>query len=341
MPRTASSGGPSGKPRKPTADLTGLQADFCSALDRTLSGPVDQIAVALSGGSDSTALLGLALGWAASRRTAVYALVVDHGLRPESHDEANAVADTARDAGARATVLRWTGPHPATGIQEAARDARYALMGQWCQDQNVADLLLGHQMEDQAATVLMRIRRGSGVDGLGGMAPMSDRNGIRIHRPMLGMRRNALRTWLGHQGIGWVEDPTNRADRFERNRLDSFLETEDRDGSLVENLALLARRQSEAAAALEEIARTQWISLRQAGPGGWRFPRAAYDAAPLEIRHRLLRLAMGEIAGHALRLSTVEKLHQTLNSTGKANAGGVLARMSDDLLIFTPEPARR
>jgi tRNA(Ile)-lysidine synthase len=341
MPRTASSGGRSGKRRKPAAERPELPSAVNAKLNDLIPEPGDRIAVALSGGSDSMALLHLTLDWAGAQDIAVQALIVDHGLRAEAAEEARGVAALAIESGAEATVLRWNGPHPNTGIQDAARKARYALMTGWCEANGVTHLLLGHQMEDQAATVLMRVRRGSGVDGLSAMAQSSVRNGITLVRPLLEARREALRNWLTHRSIGWIEDPTNRLERYERNRLDRFLETESGEDDLVASLTMLARRQSQAASALDRIAADQLNQLRENDDNCIRLDRDAFMASPEEIRCRLLSLAVLEISGQKPRLSAVEALSAALLDTGKANAGGVLARLTKHALVITAEPPRR
>lgn len=297
--------------------------------------------MALSGGSDSMALLHLTLAWAAASKCHVSALVVDHQLRAGSSDEASAVAGRAEAAGATSTILRWDGPHPSAGIQEAARDARYSLMIAWCRGQGVGDLLVGHQMEDQAATVLMRIQRGSGVDGLAAMAAVTPRDGIRVHRPMLKLRREELRTWLQHRGIEWVEDPTNSVERYERNRLDDFLGRERGDDDLVEKLSLLAQRQASASDALEQMAQQLWQKHRSTRAGRTVFPASAFHDSPAEIRLRLLRLGMQEVTAEWPRRAAAEALLQALGNSGKANAGGVLVRLTPASLEFTREPPRR
>ena len=134
-------------------------------------------ALAVSGGSDSTALMVLFADWLrqAERDAGLHTvLVVDHGLRPGSADEARAVADRAAALGFRHAVLAWQGPKPHTGIQAAARAARYRLMAEHMTAHDIGCLLTAHTRDDQAETLLMRLARGSGVDGLAAMAPWTE-----------------------------------------------------------------------------------------------------------------------------------------------------------------------
>ncbi|MEK9646358.1 MAG: tRNA lysidine(34) synthetase TilS, partial [Alphaproteobacteria bacterium] len=162
------------------------QHDFSERLDRL--GPFEtapHIAVAVSGGADSMALLLLAAAWAADRSGRVTALTVDHGLRAEAAAEAAEVARRCRARGIACETMRWDGDKPATGIQEAARSARYDLMTGWCRDRAVAHLLVAHHAGDQAETFLYRMGRGSGADGLAGMPAAVVRAGVRLLRPLL------------------------------------------------------------------------------------------------------------------------------------------------------------
>jgi tRNA(Ile)-lysidine synthase len=131
-------------------------------------GAFDAVALAVSGGSDSVALMTLVAEWATARATPprLAVLTVDHGLRAGSADEARRVVGWAEARRLAAHVLTWTGAKPSTGIQAAAREARYRLMRQWCDDHGFGPLVTAHTLEDQAETVLMRLARGSGVEGL-------------------------------------------------------------------------------------------------------------------------------------------------------------------------------
>ncbi len=197
---------------------TDLKPDL--AIDRFLSRlkPLDCLIVAVSGGSDSTALLHLLH----QRRAALPRLVVvtvDHGLRAAAKEEAAGVAALCDRLGIEHRIARWAGRKPRTGLQEAARLARYDLLRQCALSEGASAVVTGHTEDDQIETAIMRGERGPGR-GLSGMAEaVLYRSDCWILRPLLAVRRNALRDLLAGVGIDWVEDPSNRDERFERARL--------------------------------------------------------------------------------------------------------------------------
>jgi len=177
------------------------------------------LAVAASGGADSTALAALACDWARTRDGRITALIVDHGLRAGSSTEARAAAAQLKTLGADTVVLAWSGSKPVTGVQAAARAARYRLLGDWCARHGVLHLLVAHHADDQAETAAMRAGRGSGPVGLAGMSAIVERAGHRILRPLLGETRATLRAFAASRGLSWIEDPSNTDPRFARTRL--------------------------------------------------------------------------------------------------------------------------
>lgn len=183
------------------------------------------IAVGVSGGADSLALMLLLRAWIEGQGGRLTALTVDHELRPESGAEAAQVGDWARAAGVEHHILTWRGVKPQSGLQAAARAARYGLMGGWCRAANVLHLATAHQLDDQRETVAMRRARG-GTDhfGLAGMSLISNRDGVRLLRPLLCIPGAALRSYLTSRGQAWIEDPSNRQERFERIRWRKGLE---------------------------------------------------------------------------------------------------------------------
>lgn len=178
------------------------------------------IAVAFSGGGDSTAVLHLA---AASDRP-VHAFIVDHGLRPESAAEARQAATYAQALGATARVLVWTGEKPATGVQAAARTARHRLLAGACRRAGIAALLLGHTEDDVAESAWMRAARKAEGRALAAMTPLAPSpvwpqgRGVALVRPYLDVSRAALRAALAEESATWIEDPSNEDPRFERVR---------------------------------------------------------------------------------------------------------------------------
>ncbi|PPQ26805.1 tRNA lysidine(34) synthetase TilS [Rhodopila globiformis] len=181
--------------------------------------PEPALAVAASGGADSTALAVLAKGWADSRQRRLCALVVDHGLRSESAAEAVVTVERVTRLGIPARLLTLTTLARGPALAERARLARYQVLFEACREAGCRDLLLGHHAADQAETVAMRILRNSGTHGLAGMAASREVDGLRLLRPLLAFPPKLLRHYLTERGIGWIEDPSNRDLRAQRPRL--------------------------------------------------------------------------------------------------------------------------
>ena len=180
--------------------------------------PTDrEVAVAVSGGADSLCLAYLLQDWSGAHRPPL-ALVVDHGLRSGSGDEAATTVATLIRLGLPYRLLSLSlGGGP--GLQARARAARHAVLAEACAEAGLPDLLLGHHRDDQEETIAMRARAGSGPDGLAGMSAVSERHRMRIVRPLLSVRSTRLRATLRAAGLSWVEDPSNADPRFERARL--------------------------------------------------------------------------------------------------------------------------
>lgn len=184
--------------------------------------PAPEIAVAVSGGADSLCLMFLVQRWAERRGGRAIGLTVDHGLRPESAKEAAKVGAWLGARGIFHHVLAWPGA-PGGNLQARARAARYRLLGEWCRDAAIPHLATAHHREDQGETLLLRLARGSGLDGLAGMAAISERDGLRVLRPLLSVPRARLRATLREEGQPWIEDPSNDDPAFARARIRATL----------------------------------------------------------------------------------------------------------------------
>lgn len=215
--------------------------------------PSSRIAVAVSGGGDSLALTLLLNDWAIARGGKILALTVDHGLRAGSADEAKTLNAELQKRGIAHEILTWQGDKPTTHIQERARDMRYKLLAQKCADAGFDTLAVAHNAEDQMETFWMRLAHGSGLDGLAGMAASSDKNGLRIIRPLLGFSRAELRDICTAYGATWAEDPSNGNEKFLRPRLRAFEDMLAAEGLTPQRLAQTLQKLSDARGALDAV----------------------------------------------------------------------------------------
>lgn len=295
--------------RLPAAEPLTL-AELDAALT-TIGGfePRPLIAVGVSGGPDSLVLMILADRWARERGGDACGLIVDHRLRPESAAEAELVSGWLAKRGIAHTVLVWVGEKPASGIQEAARAARYRLLGDWCAEHGCLHLLTAHHRDDQVETHLIRRRARSGVDGLAGMSAVRELARFRLVRPLLGMPKARLAAFLDAERQPYVEDPSNRNPAFERARLRLAMGSEDEGPILLElhaNAAHRIAREQELAALLARA-----VSLHPAG-------FATIDPAPIVAAGECGERALGRViavlggAAYAARRERLRRLRQGL-----------------------------
>jgi len=214
-----------------------------------------RLAVGVSGGPDSLALTLLLAEWAQSRNGSVDALTVDHRLRPESTGEALHVGRwLAHLPGVTHRVLTWTDPKPESGIQAAAREARYRLLSAYCRDQAILHLCIAHHRDDQHETHRLRAGHGSGTIGLAGMSALRPLDGVRLLRPLLTVAKAELMALLEARGQAWICDPSNENPAFERVRLrEAAAPDPARDSATLHRLGLERQRlEAEAARILAE-----------------------------------------------------------------------------------------
>lgn len=184
-----------------------------------------KIAVGVSGGADSLALVLRMNEELSAIGKKVIALTVDHQLREESKAEAEYVASVMNDFNVEHHILVWEGDKPRTGIEEAAREARYALLQDWCRDNGVNVLAIAHHAKDQAETFFLRLQRGSGLFGLSGMQAVSQRGDLKVIRPLLHTDPKQLKDYLQSKNVEWVEDPSNQCEDFFRVKIRKHLDT--------------------------------------------------------------------------------------------------------------------
>lgn len=224
---------------------------------------------------------------------------VHHGLRPCADEDARFVLDLARRLGLRAFLRRLTGLGP-PNLEARARAARYAALVDMAREAQAEVVATGHTLDDQAETVLLRLLRGTGVQGLAGILPRrSLACGVEVVRPLLWCRREALRQFLAEQGETWREDETNLDPRWTRNRVRArilpLLTSE--NPRLPEALAQLAEVVRE-----EEVVWKTWVrravsEVAHPVDGGYRVDRDAFLQLAPALQRRVLRDLLGSRSG--------------------------------------------
>lgn len=322
-----------------------LQGDAATLFGRCGLLPTTRMALAVSGGSDSVALMVLFADWLRHQGKGAglhTVLTVDHGLRPDSASEARAAAAQAQSLGFKHAILVWGGVKPTTGIQAAARGARYRLLAGHMIANGISLLLTGHTRDDQAETILMRLARGSGIDGLAGMGPrlwfgdlgLRDPAAVDLEvvRPLLDVPRARLRALLQERGVAWIDDPSNLSPEFERPRLRAARAQLDALGLTDSMLTLSAGRLLRARRALDqavlEFCRPDAGRVSVDPCGVIAIDRVGLEAAEEEIALRVLARAIAAAGGsdEPVSLARLEAIVALMLGGGTETPKRTLAR---------------
>jgi tRNA(Ile)-lysidine synthase len=328
-------------PLSPPVELTRRFRSSLHALVGEDPASTAVVGLAVSGGPDSVAMLLLA---AAALPGRVLAATVDHRLRPKSAGDATLVAALCRELAVPHTILPLEWNAPAANRQALAREARYARLGEWAAAQGAAFVATGHQLDDQAETLLMRLNRGAGVGGLAGVRErrLLARHGdpvVELIRPLLSWRRAELRGVVEGCGVALVDDPSNADPAHDRTAARAFLEASPHWPDRT-RVAASARYLGEAERALDWAA-AQLLATRQQEVDG----AATLDVTgvPRELRRRLLRdLIRGAGEGSdAPRGAVLARALEELACGRVAMLGGVVIRPTGERWRFEPAPPRR
>lgn len=307
------------------------------------------IAVAVSGGSDSMALVHLMHQWAKEHNKKIIALTVNHQLRPESTQEATQVHQWLAASGIEHHILLWQHKEkPESNIQEQARQARYHLMTEWCKQHNITHLVTAHHLNDQAETFLIRLLRGSGVDGLAAIPQENTYNGVTLFRPLLNTTHKALLDYLAEHNINWLEDPSNQNPRYTRTQIRSFLSS---PNALTDDAELLSKRLSDTAAHMQrtrnyleqqtEEAFRQCVQIDNFGNATVNIP--SFATLHEEIGLRLLALLLCNVSGNPLKprfaklYYLYEQLQQPETFSGQTLWGCAITPEGKGRVLFTRE----
>lgn len=309
-------------------------------------------AVAVSGGADSLALMLLAAAYCRRRRAPPpLALTVDHKLREGSGLEAERVAAWARAREIPHETLVWIGRKPAANIQAHARAERYRLIGERMREREIETLLTGHTRDDQAETFLLRLARGSGLDGLAGMQatsrfPLPDFPDLRIARPLLELTHDRLAATLTERGQPWIEDPSNANDRFARVQVRNLLPALTAIGVTPERIAAATDHLRRAREAIEASVAALLAGTVELSPCGYALlAPARFGAAPDEIALRALARLIEGLGGgnYKPRFEQTEAALVWLRTgalpKGRTFAGCRLERRPDGRILIAREEA--
>jgi tRNA(Ile)-lysidine synthase len=293
--------------------------------------PSPTLAVAVSGGADSMALLLLAQEWTEARGGQVVALTVDHGLRSGSAQEAQTVAKWCRELGIAHYILTWKHDSlPASGIQARAREARYALLTDWCNTHGVLHLLTAHHQGDQAETLFMRVGRASRMEGLACMPFTSTAHGIRLLRPLLGESKAALESHLLYHRQPWINDPSNEFYHYTRNRLRARLQELTDYPRICRRAEFLTNQFGNIRNQLENKVAIRLTDCIYLYPEGYAlFHIEKFLAMPVELAARALSSLIQTVGGHDTppRLHEVEDLYQRFPLAHTCTFGGCILQV--------------
>jgi tRNA(Ile)-lysidine synthase len=274
------------------------------------------------------------------KKPALLAVTVDHGLRKEAKREAAAVAKFARKLGIAHRTLRWTGKKPKTGLQQAARQARYRLLADAARKVGSTHIVTAHTLDDQAETVLIRMSRGSGIGGLGAMSLIAalpgSAGGLKLARPLLDIPKARLVATLRAAKIPFADDPSNRDPRFTRARLRSLMPQLAEEGLDARRLALLARRLRRADAAIEAVVdqAMDFLAAKPSKPHALAFDAGGLCILPPEITLRLLGRAVAGVGDEGpVELAKLEALKAALDMAQATAGSGVFRRSLAGALV--------
>ncbi|MEO0751802.1 MAG: tRNA lysidine(34) synthetase TilS [Pseudomonadota bacterium] len=296
----------------------------------------DHIAVAISGGSDSLALLSLLQEWRAEGGPRLSAVTVDHGLRPQSSEEAAHVARLCAAWDVPHDTLLWTRSQTTGNLHDQARRARYAIMAGWASTRGIPVIALGHTQDDQAETFLMRLARGAGLDGLSAMRASWEDAGTTFVRPLLGCAREALRDHLRAKSLDWIEDDANADPAYTRARVRTALPDL---GISPKILADVAGHLAQARDALQAVTLQTAREIARTEEGDVLFDHAAFCALPPDLARRLTLTAMHWItsADYPPRGPALTALYEDIRAARTATLQGCDVSHSKGTVRLTRE----
>ena len=299
--------------------------------------------IAVSGGSDSMALLHILTDWESAAKPNIYVASIDHGLRSESKSEIEFVKKICEKKRVEHVSLApVTQLSKAKGnLQDNARSARYELLEKWAISKNLQCILIGHTLDDQEENLLMRFLRGSGVDGLVSMEELVVRNEILWIRPLLKSRKEDLRNYLRNNNYSWIDDPSNFDDKYQRVKVRTLLQQLKSNNIIASNFAKTADHMRRASKLSKETAISSSKSLLSYnGVGQITFEGEKFSKLFEDTQYRILAGIISWFSGvfYKPRFSQLENIHRKIisdrNLAGATLGGTVFKKKSGIVTVM-------
>lgn len=289
----------------------------------------EKIAVACSGGIDS-----MCLAHILSQEHDIIALIIDHGLRIEAKTEAKKTQEILNNLGIENIILEGNKTID-SNIQAEARKLRYDLLISYCKEHNIKTLAIAQHADDNAETVLLKLSRGSGVDGLCGILPETEIDGIKIIRPLLNYRKSELKKYLVEQNIEWVQDPTNQTDKYKRNKLRHLLEEIEEPYLVISRLNDTAENMRRVRDFLEQETYKAFIECIKNNE----IELAKFKTLHEEIAYRLLVKIIMEKSNleQRPRFEKIKGLYEAILAEDVKTLGGLIFRPKKDKILIELE----
>ncbi len=279
--------------------------------------------------------------WATENKQSIHVFVVDHRLRVESKNEAAQTQQRLAGLGLKSEILSWDHGPVVTRLHVSARKARYRLLIEACKQRGINKLFLAHQKEDQAETILMRFAKGSGVDGLAGMRAQSVMGNVQLLRPFLNISKTRLIATCREAGLEFIEDASNRSEKFARGRLRKVMPLLEQEGLTIDRLIDLGERAAEAKEALDFYTHEFLREKSQRDKAGViRFDLSDFKNLPRAIAGRALTMVLQEInkADYAPEHMSLVQLMDALCADGDMSVrtlhGCLISRTENQITIM-------
>ena len=325
-------------------DFDAISGTFNKKIDSfldTLCYRPASLGIAVSGGSDSLGLLYLINSWPNPTNLKILVLTVDHDLRHGSAKDATYVSELCKKLGFSHTTLLWDHEDMTGNLSANAREARYKLMKKSLPVNSI--LMTGHTLDDQAETFLMRLRRGSGVDGLASMTEQNylliDDDKMTLFRPLLEFERQTMRDVLNYKKVNWIDDPTNKDQSFERVRVRELVSTFAELGIDKNTIGKTASLMQSAKIALNQFALDCYEKFGSCDYGDLVFDFDEFANQPVDIKRRLIAAAQKWISNlkYRPRLTQVDALISSIDEKVTFSGSGTICYVHGKSIKITRE----